>query len=153
MGHTTSFTDCRRFASNVKAAGGKLPQQLQNLIQAHSVLADAAALPAAAQAPESAIVDAALDGSLSRERLAELLPPAASAAVVGEYAKTLAGNVERVMLGTWHRAMDKGGADQILTSMRGRFEEHAKQIAAAKQLFNSESDAEFISLQRSERSR
>jgi hypothetical protein len=141
---TTAFPDCRRFAASVAAAGGKLPQTLQNLIQAHDVLADATALPAAAQRPESTIFDAALDGSLTRERLGELLPAAASAAAVYEYAKTLAGSVERVLLGAWHREMESGGADAILSSMRPLFDKHAKEIAKARSLFNAESSAEAI---------
>ena len=132
MPKTANFADCRRFAASVTAAGGQLPQALENLIQAHSVLADAAALPAATQRPESAIVDAALDGSLTPEKLSKLMPAAASAAAVDEYAKTLAGSVERVLLGAWHREMEAGGADLVLDSMRTSFDEHATEIAKAR---------------------
>jgi hypothetical protein len=141
---TAAFLDCKRFGASVVAAGGKLPPKLQNLIQAHDVLADAAVLPAASQAPESGIVDAALAGDLTRERLGELLPAAASAAAVNEYAKTLAGSVERVLLGAWHRQIDDGGADAILDSMRKLFDRHAAEIAKARSLFDSESSAESV---------
>ena len=144
MPKTPNFPDCRRFAASVTAAGGKLPQTLQNLIQAHSVIADAAAIPARAQAPESAIVDCALDGSLTSEKLAKLLPAAASAAAEHEYAKFLAGNVERTLLGAWHREIENGGADAILDSMRPLFDKHAQEIATARSLFNPESSAEHV---------
>jgi hypothetical protein len=144
MPKTTSFADCKRFAANVAAAGGTLPQTLQNLLAAHDVVAAAGDRPAAAQAPESAIVDAALDGSLTPERLTKLLPAAASAAIVHEYAKTLSRSVERVLLGAWHRELENGGADAILDSMRSTFDRHAKCIAEARSLFNSESSAEHV---------
>jgi hypothetical protein len=144
MPKTTSFADVKRFAASVAAAGGTLPQTFENLIRAHDVLADATALPAATQRPESGIVDAALDGSLTPEKLTKMLPAAASAAAVNEYAKTLASSVERVLLGTWHREMESGGADAVLDSMRPTFDRHAKEIAKARSLFNSESSAEHV---------
>ena len=144
MPKATNFHDCKRFAASVAAAGGTLPQTLENLIQAHDVLADATALPVATARPESAIVDCALQGTLNAEKLTKLLPAAASAAAVNEYAKTLAGSVERVLLGAWHREMESGGADLILDSMRSTFDRHAKDIAKARSLFSAESSAEHV---------
>lgn len=144
MPKTTSFADCKRFAASVATAGDELPGPLKNLLAAHTVLADAAALPAATQKPEAPIVDCALQGTLTPEKLTKLLPAAASAAAVNEYAKTLAGSVERVLLGAWHREMKNGAADLIIDSMRKTFDEHAKCIAEARGLFSSESSAEAV---------
>jgi hypothetical protein len=144
MPKTTNFADVRRFAASVAAAGGKLPQPLKNLIQAHSVLAAPTGLPARTEAPETAIVDAALDGSLTPERLAELLPAAASAAAVNEYAKQLAVRTENILLAQFHREIDNGGAGLVLDSMRPVFDRHAKEIEKARGLFNAESSAEHV---------
>ena len=75
----------------------------------------------------------------------ELLPQAATTAMITAYRKTLSADTERHLLSTWHRLMDKGCADQILNSMRPTFDAHAKKIAEAKSLgINTESDAEHI---------
>ena len=144
MAKAANFQDVRRFAANVAAAGGTLPGPLKTLLAANSVLTASTGLPARADAPETAIVDAALDGSLTPERLAELLPAAASAAAVNEYAQRLAVRTESVLLGAWHREIDNGAADLVLDSMRKRFDQHAKEIATARSLFNSESSAEHV---------
>ena len=144
MAKTTSFTDCRRFATDVRAAGGELPQTLQNLIQAHSVLTAAAPPPGAPTGANDAIIDAVLDGSLTEVKLAELLPEAAAKHATVEYAKQVSVDAERVLLQTWHRTMDKGGAEAILTSMRPQFDQRVKEIAKARALFTAESDAEFV---------
>ena len=89
-------------------------------------------------------MDEALAGTLSPERLSELLPAAAGAFAVNEYAKTLAGNVERVLLGEWHRAVEAGGADSVLDSMRPQFDRHAKAVAKARSMFSAESTAESV---------
>ena len=89
-------------------------------------------------------MDCALDGSLTEEKLAELLPAAASAAAVHEYAKQLAVRTENVLLGAWHREIGNGGADLVLDSMRSLFDRHAKEIEKARGLFNAESSAEHV---------
>ena len=139
MAKTVNFVDCKRFAANVAAAGGTLPGPLKNLLAAHSGAGGLSGLPTRAAAPESAIVDAALDGSLTPERLVELLPAAASAAAVNEYARTLAVRTENVLLGAWHREIDNGAADLVLSSMRRQFDAHAKEIQKSRALFNAES--------------
>jgi hypothetical protein len=144
MPKTTSFADCRRFAAAVTAAGGTLPGPLRNLVGAHSVMAASTGLPARAAAPEAAIVDCALDGTLTPERLSELLPPAAAAAATIEYAKELAVRTENILLAQFHRELDNGAADLVLTSMRPVFDRHAKEIGKARRLFNAESDPELV---------
>ena len=98
---------------------GTLPGPLKNLLAAHSVLAASTALPARG-GPETAIVDCALDGSLTPEKLAELLPAAASAAAVHEYAKQLAARTENILLAAFHREIGNGAADVILDACDAR---------------------------------
>jgi hypothetical protein len=140
MAPTTSFRDCQRFAQSVAAAGGRVPDTLGRLLQAHELLSS----PAATQRPEDAILDAVLDGSLTAEKLAQLAPAAASAAATASYLKTLARDSEHVLLGEWHRQINAGSADEVLTSLRKRFDEHAKAIAHARTLIDPESNAEQI---------
>jgi len=94
--------------------------------------------------PESPILDACLDGSLTEAKLAKLLQPAALADIVAAYRKDLAGRSAFVLLGAWHREVKAGAADQILDSLRPNFDEHAAAIAHARSLFNAESTAEQI---------
>ena len=89
-------------------------------------------------------MDAALDGSLTAEKLSKLLPAASAAAAVGEYAKGLAVRAETVLLGQFHREIDNGAADFVLGSMRKNFDKHAAEIAKARGLFSSESSPEHV---------
>ena len=45
MAKTTNFQDIRRFSQSVVAAGGKLPEPLQNLVKAHAILTAPTPLP------------------------------------------------------------------------------------------------------------
>lgn len=144
MPPTTNFGDVRRFAAAIAAGGGKLPQPLKNLIAAHGVMAAAAGPPAPPHAAESSIIDAALDGSLDADKLAELLPAAALAAAVNEYAKGLGRNTEHVLLNAWHQKLDDGAADQILDSLRAGFDKHAAAIEKARSMIDPTSDPELI---------
>ena len=74
----TSFGDCVRFAQSVTSIGGTLPKRLQGLLSGWEVLNAPAA---AGRRQDDPIVDACLTGTLSAEKLAELLPAAAGAAL------------------------------------------------------------------------
>jgi hypothetical protein len=87
---------------------------------------------------------AALDGTLTAEKLAELAPVAASAAATASYLRTLADNSAHVLLGEWHRQVKAGGADAILDSLRKKFDVHAKAIEHARSLISAESSAEHV---------
>jgi hypothetical protein len=139
MAMTTNWRDCQRFADAVSAAGGQLPPPLANLLSAHTLLSS----PAPTQRPDEAILTACLDGSLTAEKLAKLLPAAAAAAAANTYRQELARSSEHTLLGQFHREM-KAGADQVLNSLRSNFDKHAKAIAEAASLFNAESTAEQI---------
>jgi hypothetical protein len=132
MTATTDIRDCVKLAAAVKSLGGAVPDPLQYLLSAHALLSS----PAATPHPESAIVDAALDGSLTEAKLQELLPVAATAAMTAGYARQLARDCEHVLIGAWHRAMKAGAADQVLDSLRKNFTTHAKAIAHARELID-----------------
>jgi hypothetical protein len=90
-------------------------------------------------------MDAVLDGSLDAEKLAKLLPAAASAAVVNQYARDLARESEHVLVGEFHRALKRDDCiDSILASLRPKFTEHAEAIEHARDLINPESSVEQI---------
>jgi hypothetical protein len=137
MALTTNFADCQRFAAAVASAGGEVPPILANLLQAHDVLSRT-------RPPEEPILDAALAGELDDKALAKLLPVAATAAMCNQYRRQLASESEHVLLGEWHRQVKGGCADEILNSMRERFDEHAKAIEKARSLISPESSAEAI---------
>ena len=63
------------------SVGGRLPDELQHLLDAFELLSS----PGAATAPEKAILDAALDGTLTQRKLDGLLAAAATAQMIGVY--------------------------------------------------------------------
>jgi hypothetical protein len=71
--------------------------------------------------------------------LDRLLPAAATAAMVNTYRAELARQSEHTLLGQFHRELEAGAADDILDSMRERFDEHAEAIAKARSLIDPES--------------
>ena len=87
---------------------------------------------------------AALDGKLDQKMLARLSPAAATMHVQNEYRAELARVSEHVFVGAIHRALEAGGADAIIMSLRPGYDRHAKAIAKAKSLFTSESSPEHI---------
>jgi hypothetical protein len=98
----------------------------------------------ATRPPEEAILDAALAGELDEKALAKLLPAAATAAMANQYRQELASRSEHTLVGQFHRELKAAAADQILNSLRGAWDEHAKAIEKARSLINPESTAERI---------
>ena len=137
---TTSLTDCQRLADAVTSVGGVVPDVLAHLLQAYTLLSS----HRATEAPEKDILEAALTGALDEKALSKLLPAAATAAMVNDYRRRLAAESEHVLLGEWHRQLAAGGADQILDSVRGKFDTAAAAIAHARSLFPMQSDPEHI---------
>ena len=140
MPRTTSLHDCQRLADAVSAAGAEVPDALGNLLSAHALLA--AHRPA--ESPEAPIMSAALNGTLNEKALDRLLPAAATAQMVDTYRGDLARRSEHTLVGAFHREIEAGAADQILDSLRDRFDEHAAAVAHARTLIDPESSAEHI---------
>jgi hypothetical protein len=140
MPPTTLIHDAKQFAAAITAAGGAVPDTLANLLSSYELLSS----PAATQRPEDAIMDAALDGSLTAAKLDKLLPVAATAHMANTYRQELARSAEHTLVGQFHRAVKAGGADAILDSLRPNFDRHAEAIAKARSLFNHESSPEHI---------
>jgi hypothetical protein len=137
---TTNFTDARRFADAVTAAGGTVPDSLANLLAAHALLAR----PGATQPPERDIVTHALSGDLTERVLDKLLPAATAAAASIAYRQELARSCGHTLLGAFHRAVKGGAADEILNSLRPAFDKAAAAIDAAMSLINPESTPEAV---------
>ncbi len=140
MPKATLLLDAKRLADTVASVGGVVPDVLANLLAAHALLSS----PGSSQAPETAILDHALKGTLDQRSLDKLLPAAATARMVNEYRGDLARRAEHVVVGQWHRELEAGAADQILDSLRGSFDRHAEAIATARSLFTAESTAEHV---------
>ena len=124
----------------VDGIDGALPDPLQRLLAAHTLLSS----PAATEAPERDLMTHCLDGSLTAAKLDKLLPAAATTAMVNAYRAQLAAGAEHTLVGEWHRQTESGGADQILDSLRPSFDKHAEAIAKARSLIDPESSAEHI---------
>jgi hypothetical protein len=137
---TTDFRDCQRFADAITSVGGTVPPPLANLLSAHTLLAS----PASAQRPETDILTHALDGTLDQKMLDKLLAAAATAQIVNTYRAELARQSEHTLLGQFHRELEAGAGEEILDSMRERFDENAQAIAKARSLIDPESSAEHI---------
>jgi hypothetical protein len=137
---TTDWRDCSRLAKSLASVGGELPPALANLLRAHEVLS----APARADDPANAIIDACIDGSLTADKLAKMLPVAAAAAWAGEYRAGLARRSENILLSQFHQQLKAGAADQVIGSMRKQFDAHAEQIEHARGLINPESSLEHV---------
>jgi hypothetical protein len=141
MPPTSQLHDCRQFATAVASAGGLLPNSLGHLLHGYEVLTS----PGRQEDPANAILDAAANGTLDEKLLAKLLPAAAAADAANTFRAGLAGRAERMLVGRWYRLLKDGGADQVLNSLRPKFNGHVEQIAKAKSLgINPESTLEHI---------
>src|SRR5262249_19664397 len=139
MAPTTAWNDCVRFAAAVRSVGGTGPAPLEGLLSSHEVLS----APARTEAPETAIMTAALRGELTPEKLTKLAGPAAAAANARAFLAELARNCENSLLGQWHREMKKV-ADEVLDSIRPAFDRHAAEIERTRELISVDSTAEQI---------
>ena len=136
---STSLLDAKRLVDAVQSVGGAVPDVLQSLLLAHDVLSRTEA----AEPPEKAILTHALDGTLTAAVLGKLLPAAAAQQQQTAYRQELAARSENHLVGQWHREMEHA-ADEILASLRPKFDEHAQAIAAARAVINPESAPEHI---------
>jgi hypothetical protein len=140
MPATTSLRDCSALVTATQEAGGKVPKVLTNilagaaLLNTHSTVSD----------PARAIVAASTDGTLTAEKLGELVTEAARAQVVNTYIGELRQRSERMFTEEFHRALREGACDELLNSLRPAWDGHAAAIAEARSEINSESTAEHI---------
>jgi hypothetical protein len=140
MAPTTNWKDVQRFAAAIQGAGGVVGDALGGLLTSFEVLNG----PAPSGRPEDAIIDEALAGKLTQKRLAGLAPAAADAASVAAYLKWLSGHSENILLNQAGKVIKAGGADEILDSLRPKWDRHAKAIERARTLINPQSTAEMV---------
>lgn len=140
MPATTSLRDCSQLVTATLEAGGQAPEVLQNILDGAALLNTR---PAPVD-PAHTIVKAATDGTLTAEKLDELLVTAASQQSVAGYACELRQRSERMFTEEFHRALKDGAADELLGSMRSVWDAHAAAVGEARSEINSESSAEHI---------
>ncbi len=128
MPATTLLRDCSALVTAAEEAGGKAPKVLMNilagaaLLNAHSTVPD----------PARAIVAAATDGTLTAEKLGELVTEAAHAQVVNTYIGELRQRSERMFVAEFRRALGAGACDELLGTLRPIWDEHAAAVGEAR---------------------
>jgi hypothetical protein len=80
------------------------------------------------------IVDAAVDGTLTAERLDDLIAEAAHTQMRATYTGELRRRTERMFVGAFFEALQSGAADEILEGLRLAFDTAAEAIAQARAL-------------------
>ena len=77
------------------------------------------------------IVDAAADGTLTADRITDLIAEAARAQSIATYTGELRQRTERLFVGAFYEALQDGAADEILDSLRPAFDTAAEAITHA----------------------
>jgi hypothetical protein len=140
MPATTSLRDCSQLVTATREAGGKAPKVLTNilagaqLLDAHSAVID----------PARAIVAASADGTLTGEKLGELITEAAHTQMVNTYLGELRQRSERMFVEQFHKALRSGACDELLGTLRPIWDEHAAAVGQAKHQISPESSVEHI---------
>ena len=140
MPPTASLRDCAQLVAATREAGGQIPAVLQNIIDGARLL-DTRPAPVD---PAHTIVKAAVDGSLTAEKLDELLVTAAGQQQVAGYACEVRQRSERLFTEEFHRALKDGACDELLDTMRPIWDEHAAAVTEARSEINPESSAEHV---------
>ena len=140
MPATASLRDCSALVTATEEAGGQVPEVLTNILAGAHLLNTR---PAPVD-PARTIVAAAVDGSLTAEKLDELLVTAAGQQSVAGYACEVRQRSERLITEAFHKALREGACDELLNTLRPIWDEHAAAVGEARSEINSESSAEHI---------
>jgi len=120
--------EAMQFVATVEAANGVVPPALTNLLQARQIVF---ATPPVTN-PGAAILDAAVKGELTEDWARELISSAATTAAVTSYTAELAAGFEQAVMGRFHAELRNGAGDEILASLRPKFDEAAQTIRDAR---------------------
>jgi hypothetical protein len=96
--------------------------------------------PGATGTPLRPIVDSALRGELDTKKLERLIADAAAQTAIANYRQELRQIAEPVLVAQFHTQLKTGAANEILTSLRKVFTEHAEAIVEARALIPRETD-------------
>lgn len=129
----------RDFINAVHAVGGTVPQSLSNLIAAAETLK---AAPPAASDPAAAILAAAVSGELTEAKLGELVGIAAAEQAVVDYRAKVRDRAEPMLACRFADELADGAADDILDSLRERFDAAAEVITIGATSIDLDQDLE-----------
>jgi hypothetical protein len=137
-GHTraTHITHARRLAADVESLGGTLPTALCNLLDAHALLTS----PQDHSDPLAAIVDTAATGALTAKKLSELVDAGAQARASTQFRGELAARAHDRLVQRFGHELLNGAADEILDSVRPKFDDAAATIEDALKLVDLRHD-------------
>ena len=140
MPKTNSIVDCERFCEAIEKAGGCTPLPLAQLLSITELLM----APGAASDPLGPVLDAAMAGQLDQRKLDKMLADAATQTQIDSYKQDLRPHAERAIVRRFHRVLRDGAADDVLSSMRDGFTEHARAIARTRAVINPDSELEHV---------
>jgi hypothetical protein len=132
-GHTnvTHINDARKLAADVESLGGTVPAALRNLLDAYATLT----APAPTLDPFAAVLDAAAAGKLTPAKLTELVNASAQTRAAEQLRGELSGRrAALALMQRFSRELLNGAADEILNSLRPKFDEAAATIEECLQL-------------------
>ena len=142
MPATTLLRDCSQLVTATQEAGGKVPKILLNILDGAHLLDTARPV----SDPMHTIVAASVAGTLTADTLGELVEAAAHTQAINTYVGELRQRSERPYVQAFHKTLRNGGAcDELLSSLRPIWDEHAAAIAEARALLgSSESSIEHM---------
>ncbi|WP_396912415.1 hypothetical protein [Mycolicibacterium sp.] len=122
-------SDARTLARAVRAAGGQMPEVLDNLLTAINEVHAAGRKPVGRN-NFNALADAAVAGKATTAKIASALDSASSDAAAKAQEQRAQIEAERALVRRFRTELVNGGADAILDSLRSVFDEHVAGIRA-----------------------
>lgn len=119
--HAARVALVRMLRDQVTELGGSIPQQITNLLEAQTIIRGEGGGPS--RSGIDGILDAAEKGSLTADKADELLKAAAARQQMIQFRGELARASEPALMARVGRILVKGGADEIIDSLRPAFDE------------------------------
>ncbi|WP_100480711.1 hypothetical protein [Mycobacteroides abscessus] len=119
--HAARIALVRMLSDQVTELGGTIPQQITNLLESQAIIQGEGGSPSRSGIDD--ILDAAEKGSLTAGKADELLKTAAARQHAIQFRAELARASEPAIMARVGRILVKGGADEIIDSLRPAFNE------------------------------